>query len=76
MRLASNNAVRGAGIAVILGLALSLYLSLTASTGLPGQSFRMVRADFDHVGGLREGDDVRTASVRIGQVRSITSEDG
>jgi phospholipid/cholesterol/gamma-HCH transport system substrate-binding protein len=76
MRLASKNAVRGAGIAVILGLVLALYLSLTASTGLPGQSFRTVRADFDHVGGLREGDDVRTASVRIGQVRSITFEDG
>jgi phospholipid/cholesterol/gamma-HCH transport system substrate-binding protein len=76
MRLASNNAVRAAGLAVVLGLALALYLSLTASTGLPWQSFRTVSADFDNVGGLREGDDVRTASVRIGQVRSITFHDG
>lgn len=76
MRLASNNAVRAAGVAVVIGFALALYLSLTASTGLPWQSFRMVRADFDHVGGLREGDDVRTASVRVGQVRSIRFVDG
>jgi phospholipid/cholesterol/gamma-HCH transport system substrate-binding protein len=76
MRLASRTAVRAAGAAVILGLALALYLSLTASTGLPWQSFRTVSADFDHVGGLREGDDVRSASVRIGQVRSIAFHDG
>lgn len=76
MRLASSNVIRLTGIGVVLGLALSLYLSLTASTGLPGQSFRTASAAFDDVGGLREGDDVRTASVRIGQVRSIRFEDG
>lgn len=76
MRLASSNVIRLVGIAVILGLVLALYLSLTASTGLPGQSFRTTSAAFDDVGGLREGDDVRTASVRIGQVRSIRYDDG
>jgi phospholipid/cholesterol/gamma-HCH transport system substrate-binding protein len=76
MRLASHNVVRIVGISVVLGLALALYLSLTASTGLPGQSFRTTNASFDDIGGLREGDDVRTASVRIGQVRSITYVDG
>lgn len=76
MRLSSANKVRAVGLAVVVGLALALYLSLTASTGLPGQSFRTVNASFDDVGGLREGDDVRAASVRIGQVRSIRYEDG
>ncbi|KRB76095.1 hypothetical protein ASE01_13775 [Nocardioides sp. Root190] len=76
MRLASTNVIRLVGIGVIAGLVLALYLSLTASTGLPGQSFRTASASFDDVGGLREGDDVRTASVRIGQVRSIRFEDG
>lgn len=76
MRLASSNVIRLAGAAVVLGLVLALYLSLTASTGLPGQSFRTTSAAFDDVGGLREGDDVRTASVRIGQVRSIRYVDG
>lgn len=76
MRLASSNVIRATGLAVILGLALALYLSLTASTGLPGQSFRTAKAAFDDVGGLRTGDDVRVASVRVGQVRSITYGDG
>lgn len=76
MRLARTNTIRLVGLAVVLGLSLALYLSLTASTGLPGQSFRTTTASFDDIGGLREGDDVRTASVRIGQVRTITYEDG
>ncbi len=75
MRLASSNVIRATGLAVLLGLALALYLSLTASTGLPGQSFRTAKAAFDDVGGLRVGDDVRIASVRVGQVRSITYSD-
>lgn len=76
MRLASSKAVRWAAAAVLLVLSLSLYLALTASTGLPGQSFRTVTAAFDNVGGLRVGDDVRVASVRVGQVRSIEYVDG
>jgi phospholipid/cholesterol/gamma-HCH transport system substrate-binding protein len=76
MRLARTTTIRIVGLAVVLGLALALYLSLTASTGLPGQSFRTASASFDNVGGLREGDDVRTASVRIGQVRTIRYENG
>jgi len=76
MRLASSNVIRATGLAVLLGLVLALYLSLTASTGLPGQSFRTAKAAFDDVGGLRTGDDVRIASVRVGQVRSIGYADG
>ncbi|CAN5456860.1 hypothetical protein BH11ACT8_BH11ACT8_00540 [soil metagenome] len=76
MRLASRNATMLTGLGVILALVLALYISLTASTGLPGQSFGTASADFDGIGGLREGDDVRSASVRIGQVRSISYRDG
>jgi phospholipid/cholesterol/gamma-HCH transport system substrate-binding protein len=75
MRLASRNATMMVGLVVLLLLAGSLYLALTASTGLPGQRFRTASADFDNVGGLRVGDDVRSASVRVGQVRSIRFED-
>lgn len=76
MRLASRTTTLAVGLVVILALVLSMYLALTASTGLPGQQFRTATASFADVGGLREGDDVRSASVRIGQVRSIRYEDG
>lgn len=76
MRLASSSVVRLVGAAVALGLILAVYLALTAGTGLPGQHFRMAQAYFPNVGGLRVGDDVRTASVRVGQVRQITYVDG
>lgn len=76
MRTGSKSTILGIGLAVILLFALALYLSLTASTGLPGQSFRTVTVEFKDVGGLRVGDDVRQASVRVGQVAEITYEDG
>ena len=58
-------------MALLIG---AVYLSLTASTGLPGQSHRYVKAAFTSVGGLRVGDDVRKASVRVGQVTEIALE--
>jgi phospholipid/cholesterol/gamma-HCH transport system substrate-binding protein len=76
MRLASRNATLVTGLVVILVFVGALYLSLTAASGLPWQTFRTASADFDHVGGLREGDDVRSASVRIGQVSRISYQDG
>jgi phospholipid/cholesterol/gamma-HCH transport system substrate-binding protein len=76
MRLANSSVIRFSGIAVILGFALALYLALTAGSGLPGQHFRTANAAFPNVGGLRVGDDVRTASVRVGQVRQISYVDG
>ncbi|HVV08321.1 MlaD family protein [Amycolatopsis sp.] len=68
--------------AVVLGTAIAvvfagaLYIALTASTGLPGQSGTVVRAAFDDVGALRTGDDVRIANVRVGQVSAIDLVDG
>lgn len=57
---------------VVFGLlGVSLYAALFASSGLPGSSREYVSVRFADVGGLREGDDVREASVRVGRVDSI-----
>jgi phospholipid/cholesterol/gamma-HCH transport system substrate-binding protein len=61
-----------AGLGVVAFFVGAVYLALTASSGLPGQSHRLVHAAFPTVGGLRVGDEVRKASVRIGQVSDIT----
>lgn len=63
-----------AGLGVVAFFVGAVYLALTASSGLPGQSHRFVHAAFPTVGGLRVGDEVRKASVRVGQVSDITLE--
>ncbi|KRB80125.1 hypothetical protein ASE01_01070 [Nocardioides sp. Root190] len=63
-----------AAVAVIVLLVVSLYAAIFASSGLPGSSREYVTARFDDVGGLREGDDVREASIRVGRVDSIELE--
>ncbi len=55
-------------------LGLGLYAALFASAGLPGTPETLVKARFADVGGLRVGDDVREASVRVGRVQSIEVE--
>jgi phospholipid/cholesterol/gamma-HCH transport system substrate-binding protein len=68
---------RGKPVALMVGSLIlaafvgALYLALTAGSGLPGKNVTAVKAQFTDVGGLRVGDDVREASSRIGQVRSI-----
>jgi phospholipid/cholesterol/gamma-HCH transport system substrate-binding protein len=62
--------------AVIGGLVLVLFLgmvwvALTATNGLPGATRVQVKVAFDDVGGLRKGDDVRIADIRVGQVTRI-----
>jgi phospholipid/cholesterol/gamma-HCH transport system substrate-binding protein len=71
MRVATQRTSMLVGAAVLAALVGAVYLALTASRGLPGQDHRLVRAEFSSVGGLRVGDDVRKASVRIGQVREV-----
>ncbi len=63
-----------AAVALIVLLVVSLYAAIFATSGLPGTSKTYVEARFSDVGGLREGDDVREASVRIGRVDSIQVE--
>ncbi|KQY55693.1 hypothetical protein ASD11_14355 [Aeromicrobium sp. Root495] len=67
----SRHSVTVLGLLVILGFVAALYTAIFASTGLPGQTHTVVKARFSEVGGLRVGDDVRQASSRVGQVRSI-----
>lgn len=71
MRVATKSTAMIVGAGVMVALIGAVYLALTASRGLPGQDHRLVRAEFDSVGGLRVGDDVREASVRVGQVRGV-----
>jgi len=71
MRVTNRSTALIAGISVVAFFVGAVYIALTASRGLPGQSHRMVEAAFPSVGGLRVGDDVRKASVRVGQVSGI-----
>lgn len=63
-----------AALAVLGLLGVSLYAAIFASSGLPGSSREYVTVRFADVGGLREGDDVREASIRVGRVDSIELE--
>jgi len=74
MRVATQRTSMIVGAAVLAGLVGAVYLALTASRGLPGQDHKLVQAEFSSVGGLRVGDDVRKASVRVGQVREVELE--
>ncbi len=64
------------GIGLVVAFAVSIYVALTASGGLPGTSGRSATAAFDEVGSLRNGDDVRIAGVRVGQVKDVRIVDG
>jgi phospholipid/cholesterol/gamma-HCH transport system substrate-binding protein len=63
------------GTLVLAMFVASLYVAFTAGDGLPGRSYTYVRAAFTDVGALRRGDDVRQASVRVGQVHEIRATD-
>ena len=75
MRVTTRSTAMLAGLGVVAFFVAAVYLSLTASSGLPGQSHRRVDAAFGTVGGLRVGDEVRKASVRVGQVADIQLRD-
>jgi len=75
MRVTTRSTAILAGLGVVAFFVAAVYLSLSASSGLPGQSHRRVDAAFATVGGLRVGDEVRKASVRVGQVSDIKLRD-
>ncbi|MFB9730328.1 MlaD family protein [Haloechinothrix salitolerans] len=58
------------------GIALILYLAVSAHTGLPWQESTTVRAAFTDTHSLMEGNEVRQNSVRIGSVSDIEYRDG
>ncbi|MGH7932704.1 MAG: outer membrane lipid asymmetry maintenance protein MlaD [Candidatus Binataceae bacterium] len=64
------------GIFVALGIAAIIYLSVRlGNVGLfPAPSYTLF-ASFDNIGGLRTGDQVEIAGVRIGKVEGISLED-
>lgn len=64
------------GAVVLVVFALALQLALTADKGLPGATYTLVDADVPDVGALRQGDDVRVASVRVGRVKDVRLVDG
>lgn len=67
--------VKFTAFAVVAGL-LGFLLVNTMLHGLNGDS-RSFRAEFADVSGLRTGDDVRVAGVRVGRVQSVEiTEDG
>ena len=58
------------GVVLIFFVGL-VTLSLVSQHGLPFAPRSTVRAAFDSIGDLRQGDDVRIANVRVGYVSSI-----
>lgn len=65
-----------AGIASLTGMALILYLAVSAHTGLPWKETTTVRAAFADTDSLAEGNEVRQNSVRVGRVADIEYRDG
>ena len=63
------------GASVLIFFAALVTLSLVSQQGLPFASRTTVRAAFDDVGSLRNGDDVRIANVRVGYVSAIELTD-
>jgi phospholipid/cholesterol/gamma-HCH transport system substrate-binding protein len=66
-------AIKFVAFAVVSGF-LGLLLINTMLNGVSG-SKQDFTADFSDVNGLRVGDDVKAAGVRVGQVKSITAND-
>ena len=62
-------AIKFAAFAVVSGLLLVLLVN-TMQNGVSGDT-RAFTAEFADVNGLRKGDDVKAAGVRVGQVTSI-----
>lgn len=64
------------GLAVLAFFGIALYSAVNAHKGLPGSDRTLVTAMFSDTGGLRAGDDVRIARVRVGRVDAIQLVDG
>lgn len=68
--------VFGTGVGVMVVFVVAMLFAATATEGLPFAATTTVRAAFTEIGSLREGDDVRIASARVGVVESIEPGDG
>jgi phospholipid/cholesterol/gamma-HCH transport system substrate-binding protein len=63
------------GAAVLIFFFCLLSLALVSQQGLPFASRTTVKAEFNDVGSMRTGDDVRIANVRVGYVSDIVLVD-
>lgn len=68
--------VLGTGIGMLVLFVGAMLFAATSTDGLPFARTTTVRAAFTEIGSLREGDDVRIASSRVGAVESIEPGDG
>lgn len=64
------------GLVILVAFAIAVYIGINAQKGLPGASETLVSAAFTDDGGIRPGDDVRIARNRVGQVKSVSLENG
>lgn len=60
------------GAVVLIGAAVFLGYLMTVGHISPRNDGYLVKARFGQVGALKEGDDVRVAGVRVGQVTAVT----
>jgi phospholipid/cholesterol/gamma-HCH transport system substrate-binding protein len=60
------------GVIAILAFAGSEIFALRSQYGIPGSTDLRVRAAFSDVGGLRVGDEVRIAGLRVGYVSDLS----
>jgi phospholipid/cholesterol/gamma-HCH transport system substrate-binding protein len=73
---ASTHRANVAGYGTLGAFVLAIIFGLNATHGSPLRERATVTADFDDVSGLFVGDDVRTASVRVGFVKEVRLKDG
>jgi virulence factor Mce-like protein len=65
------------GVVVTALLALTVWLAISAYSGVPGRSYRTLYGEVPQVGNLIQHDQIRIAGVRVGQVLGTTiGEDG
>ncbi len=65
-----------AGYSTLGAFVVAVIFGLNATHGSPVKERETVTADFDDIGGLYVGDDVRIASVRVGFVKELRLKDG
>ncbi|MEU4377236.1 MlaD family protein [Pseudonocardia alni] len=64
------------GLGVLGVIVIALVFASTADSGSPLADRTTVKAAFTEIGSLREGDDVRIASARVGRVERVEPGEG
>jgi phospholipid/cholesterol/gamma-HCH transport system substrate-binding protein len=61
---------------MIVAAVVAVYVAFTSPQGLPFATHSYSKAAFDDASGIRSGDDVRIAQVRVGHVQNIALQGG